>query len=161
MQKKINPVLMVLFAVVFMLSGCAGWSNWTIPDDANSQMISYAAGKGVGAAVNKYVPKVDKPLGEAWGNMMVANDGADPIPAERVVAFYQEAIALIGGQSKDPYGIISDLTMVLSIYGGSIQYNDTGGMVLVLSKPIPLKVAKAFELGYKSGKSAVLNYAAK
>lgn len=159
-MKKINSVLMVIFAVVF-LSGCAGWYGWVIPDDANSQMIAYAAGKGVGAAVNKYVPKVDKPLGEAWGNLMVANNGADPIPAEKIMAFYLEAIGMIGSQSKDPYGIISDLTMVLSIYGGSIEYNDTGGMVLVLSKPIPLKVAKAFELGYKSGKSAVLNYAEK
>lgn len=156
-MKKINIALTVFIMVAF-LSGCAGWQ---VTDSANSQMISYGAGKGVGAAVNKYAPKADKPLGEAWSNMMVGNAGDDPIPAERVMAFYSEAIVLLGAESKDPYGLISDLAMVLSIYGGSIQYDETGGMKLILSQPIPLKVAKAFELGYKSGKSAVQGFAVK
>lgn len=152
-----KKIIAVFFVIVFM-SGCAGFQ---VTDSANSQMIAYGAGKGVGAAINKYVPKADKPLSEAWGSMMVANAGADPIPAERILAFYQEAVTLLAAQSKDPYGLISDLTAILSIYGGSIEYDETGGMKLVLSKPIPLAVAKFFELGYKSGKSAVLNYAEK
>jgi hypothetical protein len=117
-------------------------------------MIAYAAGKGVGMAVNKFVPKADKPLSDAWSGMIIANAGNDPIPAEKIMEFYQEAIRLLSEQSKDPYGLISDLTMVLSIYGGFIGPDGK----LVLAKPIPLKVAKAFELGYKSGKSAVESY---
>lgn len=137
----------VLAIVALMLSGCAGW---TITDDANTQAIAYASGKGVGLLVNQYTKKADAPLSTAWVNMITSNAGADPIPAEKIVAFYQEAIMLLANESKDPYGLISDLTMLLAIYGGSIG---TDGK-LVLAQPIPLKVAKAFELGYKSGKSA-------
>jgi hypothetical protein len=82
---------------------------------------------------------------------MTSNAGADPIPADRIVAFYQEAILALAAESKDPYGLISDLTMLLSIYGGVLTEDGT----LILAQPIPLRVAKAFELGYKSGKSAV------
>jgi len=39
----------------------------------------------------------------------------------------------------------------LSIYGGFLTSEGN----LVLAQPIPLRVVKAFELGYKSGKSAV------
>ena len=81
---------------------------------------------------------------------MTANAGADPIPAEKIVAFYQESVILLAAESKDPYGLIGDLTMLLSIYGGSL----TADGKMVLAQPIPLRVAKAFELGYKSGRSA-------
>lgn len=142
-----------LIAVMLMaLTGCAGW---TVPDDANTQAIAYASGKGVGMLVNQYAKKADAPLSEAWAGMMVANAGADPIPADRIVTFYQDAILLLGQQSKDPYGIISDLTMLLSIYGGSL----TADGQMLLAQPIPLRVAQAFELGYKSGKSAVQVFA--
>lgn len=144
----------VLAIVALMLSGCAGW---TITDDANTQAIAYASGKGVGLLVNQYAKKADGPLSTAWVNMIASNAGADPIPSEKIVAFYQEAIALLGQQSKDPYGLISDLTMLLSIYGGSL----TADGKLVLAQPIPLRVAKAFELGYKSGKSAAEQFAVK
>lgn len=150
MKKSLLEVVLM----VALLAGCAGW---TITDDANTQAIAYGAGKGVGAAVNKFVPKADKPLSDAWVSMMTSNAGADPIPAERIVAFYQEAVLLLSAQSKDPYGIISDLTMLLSIYGGSLNADGQ----LILAQPIPLKVAKAFELGYKSGKSAVQNFSEK
>jgi len=139
-----------LIAVIalFALTGCAGW---TITDDANTQAIAYASGKTTGALINKFAPKADKPLGEAWIGMMTSNAGADPIPAASIVAFYQQAILLLAAESKDPYGLISDLTMLLSIYGGVLTNDGT----LILVQPIPLRVAKAFELGYKSGKSAV------
>lgn len=137
----------VVFLVAVFLSGCAGWQ---FKDDPNTLAISYAAGKGVGLSVNKYVPQVDQPLSGAWVKMLAANADADPIQAERIVAFYQEALMLLTGESKDPYGLISDLTMLLSIYGGSIGVDGK----LILAQPIPLKVARFFELGYKSGKSA-------
>ncbi len=148
-MKKLIAVLMVAF-----LAGCSGWQ---ITDDANTQAIAYGAGKGVGAAVNKFVPKADKPLSDAWVAMIAANSGADPIPAERIMIFYQDAIRLLAAESKDPYGLISDLTMLLTIYGGFV---DEAGN-LVLAKPIPLRVARAFELGYKSGKSAVEGFTVK
>jgi hypothetical protein len=148
-MRKIS--LAVVLMLMVALTGCAGW---TVTGDANTQAISYGAGKGIGAAVNKYAPKADEPLSLAWSDMMTANAGADPIPADRIMAFWQQSVVLLGQQTKDPYGLISDLTMVISIYGGSV----TDGK-LVLAQPIPLAVAKAFELGYRSGKSAVKNYA--
>jgi hypothetical protein len=144
-MKKLMAVAALAF---FALTGCAGWN---ISDDANTQAIAYASGKTTGALINKFAPKADQPLGEAWVSMMTANAGADPIPAASIVAFYQQAILLLAAQSQDPYGLISDLTMLLSIYGGQL----TADGQMVLAQPIPLKVAKAFELGYKSGKSAV------
>ena len=141
-------LMAVAVIALFALTGCAGWN---VPDDANTQAIAYASGKTVGALVNKFAPKADQPLGEAWVSMMTSNAGADPIPAASIVAFYQQAIVLLAAQSQDPYGLISDLTMLLSIYGGFLTSEGN----LVLAQPIPLRVVKAFELGYKSGKSAV------
>lgn len=138
----------IILIFVFTMAGCAGWQ---IGDDANTQAIAYASGKGVGMLVNQYAKKADAPLTAAWVEMIEANDGADPIPASSIIAFYQESIMLLSAQSPDPYGLISDLTMLLSIYGGVLTENGQ----LVLAQPIPLRVAKAFELGYKSGKSAV------
>lgn len=139
--------LVVLAIIALLLSGCAGWQ---VGEDVNTQAIAYASGKGVGLLVNQYAKRADAPLSTAWKNMILANAGADPIPAEKIVSFYQEAVMLLSAESKDPYGLISDLTMLLAIYGGSIGVDGK----LVLAKPIPLRVAKAFELGYKSGKSA-------
>jgi hypothetical protein len=147
--------LFLILAVLVFSTGCAGWQSWEIPDNVNAQAVAYGAGKGVGYAVNKFAPKADAPLGAAWKNMIQSNAGAEVIPAEKVQAFYQEAVALLAQESKDPYGLISDLTFFLSIYGGFID-KETGK--LVLAKPIPLIVAKAFELGYRSGKSAVQSY---
>jgi hypothetical protein len=150
MKKLMAVAVLALFA----LTGCAGWN---VPDDANTQAIAYAAGKTTGALINKFAPKADAPLGIAWVSMMTSNAGADPIPAERIVAFYQEAILALAAESNDPYGLISDLTMLLSIYGGFLTSDGN----LVLAQPIPLKVARAFELGYKSGKSAVQAFSVK
>ena len=144
MRKSLLAVLVLSLA---LLAGCSGWQ---ITDDANTQAIAYASGKGVGLLVNQYAKAADGPLGSAWESMMTAHAGADPIPAEKVVAFYQESVLLLAAESKDPYGLIGDLTMLLSIYGGSL----TADGKMVLAQPIPLRVAKAFELGYKSGRSA-------
>lgn len=146
-MKTKSSLAVVFLSMALMLSGCAGWN---VPDDANTQAIAYGAGKSVGFLVNQYAKKADAPLSTAWVNMITANAGVDPIPVEKIVAFYQEAILLLAAESKDPYGLISDLTMLLSIYGGVL----TGEGQLVLAQPIPLKVALAFEYGYKSGKSA-------
>lgn len=158
MKSKRSLAVVCCLAMVLMLGGCG---LLPIQDDANSQAVAYISGKAVGAAVNQYAPKADGPLGVAWGDMMVANNGADPVPVESIMAFYGQAVVLIGQQSKDPYGLLSDLTMLLSIYGGSLIYDATGGIRLELVKPIPLSVMKAFELGYKSGKAAVSNYVKK
>jgi hypothetical protein len=145
-MKKLISILMLFF---FMF-GCAGYR---ITDDANNQAVAYAAGKGIAVAVNKYAPKADHPLSDAWVNLMAANAGRDPVPAAAIVAFYQEAVMLLTAQSKDPYGLISDLTFLLSLYGGQIVDGK-----LILAQDIPLRVMKAFELGYKSGRSLFKSY---
>lgn len=149
-MKKIAFLMMA----VFVLSGCAAWQTWTIPNDPNTQAIAYGAGKGVGVAVMRYAPKADAPLSTAWVEMMASNAGGDPIPAEKIQAFWQQAVMLLAQQTNDPYGLISDLTMLISIYGGFVDENGK----LVLGKPVPLAVARAFELGYQSGKSAAKGY---
>lgn len=144
--------LITLLMIVGFLSSCAGYK---VPDDTNAQAVAYAAGKGIAIAVNKYAPKADKPLGEAWVNLMTTNAGKDPVPAASIIAFYQESIMILTAQSKDPYGLISDLTFLLSLYGGQI----TDGK-MVLAQDVPLRVMKAFELGYKSGRSLFQSYGA-
>jgi hypothetical protein len=146
--------LFALVLVSLFFTGCAVWQNWTVPGDPNAQAIGYAAGKAVGMAVNKFAPKADATLSLAWSDMMNSNAGDNPIPAEKIMAFWQQSVVLLGQHSKDPYGLLSDLTMIISIYGGVI---DADGK-LVLAKPIPLAVARAFEFGYRSGKSAVKNF---
>jgi hypothetical protein len=152
MRKELK--LFAIVAMLFAITGCAAWDSWTIPNDANTQALGYASGKAVGAAVNKFAPKADAKLSLAWSDMMTQNAGGDHIPAEKIMAFWQQSVVLLGQESKDPYGLISDLTALISIYGGMI---DAEGK-LILSKPIPLAVARMFELGYKSGKSAVKNF---
>ena len=145
-MKKLISILMV----VGFLASCAGVP---VTDDVNNQAIAYAAGKGIGIAINKYAPKADAKLSEAWTNMMTTNAGKDPVPAAAIMAFYQESILLLSSQVKDPYGLISDLTFFLTLYGGKVVDGQ-----LTLAKDVPLVVMKAFELGYKSGKSAVQSY---
>lgn len=142
-----KSLLAVVFMTMAVLTGCSGWQ---ISDDANTQAIAYASGKGVGLLVNQYAKAADGPLGDAWVDMMTANAGADPIAPEKIVAFYQQSIVALAAESKDPYGLVGDLTMLLSIYGGSLSADGK----MMLAQPIPLRVAKAFELGYKSGRSA-------
>jgi len=145
-MKKLISILIL----AGLLTGCAGW---TIVDDSNNQAIAYAAGKGIAIGINKYAPKADEPLSNAWVNMMTANAGKDPVLASTIISFYQESIVLLTAQSKDPYGLISDLTFLLSLYGGQIVDGK-----IILAQDIPLRVMKAFELGYKSGRSIFKSY---
>jgi hypothetical protein len=142
--------LVILLVVVGFLSACAGYK---ITDDTNAQAVAYAAGKGIAIAVNKYAPKADKPLGEAWVNLMAVNADKDPVPATSIMNFYYNAITILTPQAKDPYGLISDLTFLLSLYGGQIVDGN-----LYLAQDVPLRVMKAFELGYKSGRSLFQSY---
>jgi hypothetical protein len=144
-----------LIAVLMLFGLMAGCSGIPITDDVNNQAIAYAAGKGIGFAINKYAPKADPKLSEAWAHMMTSNAGTDPVPAAAIMGFYQESILLLSAEVKDPYGLISDLTFFLSLYGGAVVNGQ-----LTLAKDVPLIVMKAFELGYKSGKSAVRSYSA-
>lgn len=150
MKKRMSIVRTAILILTVIAVGCAGYK---ITDDANNQAVAYAAGKGIAVAINKYAPKVDKPLGEAWAKFMAANVDKDPVPAAAIVGFYQEAIMILTTQSKDPYGLISDLTFLLSLYGGQIVDGK-----LVLAQDIPMRVMKAFELGYKSGRSIFQSY---
>lgn len=143
------------FAVLMLFGLLAGCSGLPITDDVNNQAIGYAAGKGIGFAINKFAPKADQKLSEAWVNMMTANAGRDHVPAAAIMGFYQESILLLSAEVKDPYGLISDLTFFLSLYGGTVINGQ-----LTLAKDVPLAVMKAFELGYKSGKAAVRSYSA-
>lgn len=139
----------VLMALGF-LAGCAGYK---ITDDSNNQAVAYAAGKGIAVAVNKYAPKADPPLSTAWVNLISSNAGKDPVPAAAIMAFYQEAVLLLTAQSKDPYGLISDLTFLLSLYGGQVVDGK-----LTLAEDIPLRAMMAFEMGYRSGRSLFQSY---
>lgn len=142
--------IIAMLTVLGLLAGCAGYK---ITDDSNAQAVAYAAGKGIAVAVNKYASKADRPLSDAWVNLMTTNAGKDPVPAAAIMTFYQEAILLLTAQSKDPYGLISDLTFLLSLYGGQVVDGK-----LILAQDIPLRVMKAFELGYKSGRSIFQSY---
>ena len=151
-EKNMKHLAIVSIFAIFLMAGCSGM-DLNVSDDSTSQVLGYATGKamGVGFGVmvrNGTISQVTEDrLNELWDNMMTDNAGADPVPSETVMQFFNHSLFILTGEITDPYGLIQDLGVLLTIYGA--QYDDAGNMIGL--QPVPLKVMQMFAFGYDNG----------
>lgn len=158
MKKVLTGFQVILLTMVcslpltfgLFLTGCSGLQ---IEDSATNKTLAYVTGKGMGILINEKIPAADKQLSDAWVALMTTYEGQEMIPSEAIVEFYGEAVTIIASHKiKDPYGFVTDLRVILMIYGG--QFNELGELEGVNS--VPTIVMKFFELGYDSGRQVAL-----
>ena len=140
-----------LIAVLAMalLTGCSGMQ---ITGDTNNQAMAYVAGKGMAIAIYKVYPKAAPPVEQAWMDMMGRSYGMDAIPAAEIQAFFNGVlIKEIPTLKNDPYGLSGDLAFFATLYGAQFA-----GGTMTTVQPIPMIVAKAFQVGYEGGRSVAL-----
>ena len=139
----------IMLAVAALLTGCAGMS---ITGDTNNQAMAYVAGKGMAIAIYKVYPKAAPPVEQAWMDMMGRSYGLAEIPAAEIQAFFNGVlIKEIPTLKNDPYGLSGDLAFFATLYGAQFA-----GGTMTTVQPIPMIVAKAFQVGYEGGRSVAL-----
>jgi len=140
--------LIALLAIVFLF-GCG---QWQLKDDAIGNSTGYFAGKGMGIAVNEKAPKSVPALEKNYDEFMARTALMEMVPTEESMKLYTSSILILSLETKDPYGFISDLTFLLSQFGGKLVPVPGGDPVLTGLQPIPRAVFQSFEFGYDSGK---------
>ena len=132
-----------------LIVGCVN-KQVKIQDNASTNAIAYACGKGMGFSINKLRPDADTPLSESWVVMMEQNAGKEVIEPVYILNFFNSSLPLIfNAADNDPYGLLRDLAVLLAIF--SAQFNNHGEMTAISS--VPYQTMKIFELGYSSGKA--------
>jgi len=137
---------------LLLLLGCAGQQIMPITETANNQAIAYSAGKLAGMGILKIAPVSDKELQEVFDKMMERNKDVDIIPSTEIVNYFNESVMVLTRYTKDPYGLISDLSVILMIYGA--QFDEAGNLFEIM--PIPKSVVRFFGMGYDSGRAMIL-----
>jgi hypothetical protein len=144
-------MMIALTAMVALVAGCSGMQ---ITGDTNNQAMAYVAGKGMAIGIYRVAPKSAPPIEQAWMDMMGRSYGLAEIPAAEMQGFFNEVLLKqIPTLKNDPYGLSGDLAFFATLYGA--QFSANGTMVAV--KPIPMIVAKAFQIGYEGGRSVAVN----
>jgi len=138
-----KKLLLILLASLF---GCSGFQ---ITDSATNKVLAYASGKAMAIGIIKVRPEVDPDLTSAWVDMMERNAGKESVESVEMVAFYNHCVSIIAGPDFDEYGLIGDLSMLLTIYGAEID--DSGRMTMI--QPVPLAILQTFEIGYANGRA--------
>jgi hypothetical protein len=152
MIKMKNLIAAPVVILALLLAGCTAMGNLKIDETATNQAIAYGAGKGMGFAILKLVPDADQDLQTAFDGMMERNKAVKIVSGAEVVAFFSESVLILTRYTKNPYGLISDLSVVLMIYGA--RYDAAGNMVSI--NPVPKSVIMFFGLGYDSGRAIVI-----
>ena len=146
-MKKLAAALIVF---IFVLAGCSGIN---LTDEKTHQVLAYGAGKWTAIGINEKRPEVDADLTNAWVEMRDRNEGKTEVSGLEMVAFYNDCLRIITGGEFDKYGLIGDLSMLMSIYGGEVN-KTTGQMTFI--KPVPMVVLMVFEAGYANGRALAL-----
>jgi len=150
-NKGMIPILiMVLFPVLIMV-GCAGFQ---LKDDAIGNSTGYFAGKGLGVAINQAAPGSVAELEKNFDAFMARNINAPDglVPPSETLDLFNSSVGILTLEVADPYGLISDLTFLISQFGGQLVEIPGETPVLQGIEPIPIQVFKSFEFGYDSGK---------
>ena len=136
---------LILIICLVVTVGCA--NGLQVDDTASHKAIAYAAGKAMGITITKIEPDLNEPLGEKWDKMMdkPASDGM--MASEYILAFYSEALMVLGSHVGDKYGLIQDLSVLLVLFGA--QYSEQGDLIAI--EPVPVSVLEFFAMGYDSG----------
>jgi len=145
-----KKLFFVLLAIVFLF-GCG---TLQLKDDAIGNSTGYFAGKGMGIAVNEKAPKSVPALEKNYDEFMARTALMEMVPTEESMKLYTSSILILSLETEDPYGFISDLTFLLSQFGGKLELSPVPGVDPVLTglQPIPRAVFQSFEFGYDSGK---------
>ena len=136
-----------LFLLLFVsLFGCSGFQ---VMDSATNKVLAYASGKAMAIGIIKVRPEVDPDLTSEWVAMMDRNSGNESVSSAEMLAFYNHCVSIVAGPDFDQYGLIGDLSMLLTIYGAEIA--DNGRMTMI--QPVPLVILQTFEIGYANGRA--------
>jgi len=138
---------MLALLLILSLVGCTGMQ---IKDDATHKVLAYAAGKAMAISVNSIKPEVDAELTSAWVDIMEANADKIMISPADMVAFYNKCLYIVVGYNFDKYGLLADLSMLLTIYDAKIDPH-TKDMTSIL--PVPMDILRTFEQGYANGRA--------
>lgn len=139
-------ILGLMFATILIFSCVNGQIK--IDDSATHHAIAYGAGKAMGYGINKKVPEVDTGLSEAWGRLMERTHGLETVPTTEMLIFYNDLIGILSIHTKDPYGLVADLGVLLMIFGA--QFSAEGDMISI--EPVPMGILQFVEMGYRNGR---------
>jgi hypothetical protein len=143
--------IIILLAMVALVAGCSGVQ---ITDSANYQAMAYFSGKGMAVGIYKVYSKAAPVIEQEWMDMMGRCYNLAEIPAAEMQGFFNNVLLKnIPTLKNDPYGLAGDLAFFAKLYGA--EFTLDGQMILV--KPIPMAVAKAFQAGYEGGRSVAIN----
>jgi len=135
--------------LLFLLAGLFGCSGFQMTDSATNKVLAYASGKAMAIGIIKVRPEVDSELTSEWVAMMDRNSGNETVSSAEMLSFYNQCVSIIAGPDFDEYGLIGDLSMLLTIYGAEID--DSGRMTMI--QPVPLVILQTFEIGYANGRA--------
>jgi Na+/H+ antiporter NhaD/arsenite permease-like protein len=146
---KIDFRCAALLVVFVLLAGCATWNFENEPVNNTS---AYFAGKGVAIAVHSVV-KADTTvpaLEKRYDAFLTAAAGMEVVPPDMSIALYNDLAMILAREADDPYGLLSDLTFLLSQFGASFAAGDNKTMTGIA--PIPKGMYDSFASGWRSGK---------
>lgn len=143
-----NKLFLILIAL--SLIGCGGLQ---ISDSATDKTIAYVAGKGMGFTVNDLYPQLDADLSATWQEMMAAHKNNSINSYEYFLDWYNSTMQVILLEFNDPYGLVSDLSTLLTLFGA--EFNEKGELINI--EEIPYDTLVYFEMGYKSGRNLALS----
>ena len=137
-----------LVLVLSLLVGCAGFQ---LNDDSIGNSTGYFAGKGLGVAFYEGAPDSLEALERNFDEFMQRNSGVDMVPSSETMALFESSILILTLEVADPYGLVSDLTFLLSQFGGQLIVVPGENPVLQGVQPIPIAVFRSFAMGWDSG----------
>ena len=140
-------IAVVLFTIMFLVS-CAGFE---LKDDAMGNSTGYFAGKGLGIAFYEGAPNSRAQLESNFDAFMARNAGVELVPPAETMELFNSSILILTLEVADPYGLISDLTFLLSQFGGELLVVPGADPILEGVQPIPMAVFNSFAMGWDSG----------
>ena len=138
-----------LVLIVFVLAGCGGIN---LSDERSHQAIAYTAGRLTAIGVYEVRPEADSDLTNAWVDMIENNEGQETVSTVEMVAFFNECSRILTGGEFDKYGLVGDLTALMSIYSAEID-KTTGQMITI--KPVSMVVLISFADGYAHSRALI------
>lgn len=148
---EVKKMRITILVCILALLGCTGFQ---VTDSSTHKILSYGAGKATAIGINKIRPEVDPNLTSAWVEMMERNEGKEMVASVEMVAFYNHCLLIITGGEFDKYGLINDLSVLLTVFAAEI---DPATNQMIFIQPVPYDVLKFFEMGYGNGRQVALS----
>jgi hypothetical protein len=147
---------------ILMLSGCA-FMGGEIADTPNYQTMAYFSGRGVCVGVNELTPDSMDALEQRYGEFMTATAAQDIITPDQSMELYNDLALILAQQVADPYGLLNDLTFIMSQYGAqfatatALDDIETDVKIMTEIQPVPRNLYVAFARGWDASKWMIDN----